>query len=304
MFSSKNKSHFTPPVTLSRLESAGALSHAVGKAKKRIPARLAVLDEASLPEKYKYLWYLKKEPDKAVARREVFAQELFRLLIPGHTKTRLVIDERGDTFVASKHIPGYTRLPNDLTSNVNIKREWNAKLKNGTYTGLGELTTISLLLNEVDLKNGNIALNDKNQLIKFDGDWCFARLRAWSGNNITEHEIDMLPFPGNYKPYNWLGIVAENVRRPHPLLDSDISTNPRFRAEVNHALLKALILPEALIKNFIAAYIEDATEATTLYNEFTDRRNQLAAAAFKNNSFLAYLKQLKQSSSWKPTWTI
>lgn len=153
------------------------------------------------------------------------------------------------------------------------------------------MTTIALLLNEVDLKNGNMAINDKNQIVKFDGDWCFAYLRdSWSGCGITENELKMLPFLGNYNAWNWLGIKNGGVLSGDPLLDKDISTNPQFRAEVNHALLKALVLPNHLIKTFVSTYIPDAKEAKTIYDEFIKRREQLFQAALKNQSFLNYLK--------------
>ncbi|HSW71190.1 MAG TPA: hypothetical protein VLH77_04350, partial [Gammaproteobacteria bacterium] len=62
--------------------------------------------------------------------------------------------------------------------------------------------------------------------------------------------------------------------------------------EVNHALLKALILPESLIWCFINHYT--SSMCAEIFVELRDRRKQLKKAALENMDFLVYLSNSEQ----------
>ena len=280
----KNKAHFVEYLEHYPKENVDTFSHPIGTTTKRIPASLTELSDYLLPQKYRHTWYLKRANCFDDAEREVLAQELFRLLIPGHSKTRLVTDRAGDAFVASKEVPGLEPLPSD----------WNSLIRSGRCTGLGELVTVALLLNEVDLKCGNLILNQHHQLIKLDGDWCFASLRHPNfcedvSRSITPHTLASLPFPGDYQPYNWLGMVNRSVPQTPPSLDHDLSSHPRIRREIHNALLKIFLLPDLFLQHFIRTYVHNPTTAASLYEELTARRHQLRKAALKNVAFTQWL---------------
>ena len=63
-------------------------------------------------EQREALWFLKKSNSAIQARREVIAQELFRLILPGHPKTRLVrlSTQTQAKYIISKEVPGYSSL--------------------------------------------------------------------------------------------------------------------------------------------------------------------------------------------------
>lgn len=290
MFSSnKLKSHFSTIAPLEQNTSTGLFSHTTIKTHKLTPSTLSLISESNLPKKYKNLWYLKQMYDIQSAQREVVAQELFRLLIPGQPKTRLVLDTKNKYWVASKEIENSASLPNDLFFSAAEKTSFNNGIKNGELTGLGEVIIVSLLLQEVDLKMSNLRINPQHRFIKFDGDWCFASLRdKWQPCEIDAATLDKLPHPGKYNPWNWLGIVNGGSKSDSPFIGEDVSTNSNFRAEIHFALLKILTLPNDLIYKFISFYIQDIY-AEEIYNEFKNRRDDLRRAALQNENFVTYI---------------
>jgi len=314
--SRKDRDHFNQGVGMEKADSKGAFSHGVGKVNKAVPDKLENVAWDDLPQKYKNTWYLKrigevpkkgKVADKEEmqenlndAAREVVAQEFFRLLIPGHPKTRLVVDDDGVAFVASKQIEGFRALPvevywgDDPEEEKKFDREkdhFNECLAYGLYIGLGEVMTVSLLMNEIDLKNGNMALDKNNRIIKFDGDWCFAGLLGRiAPRDISARDLEMLPFLSGYSPHNWMGAVIQGERFPFPFLEHDLTFNPRFRAEVNDALLRMLLLPDELIHHFVENYVADAGQQNIIINELMERKNQMYEAALQNHDFVAYMK--------------
>ncbi|HSW71191.1 MAG TPA: hypothetical protein VLH77_04355 [Gammaproteobacteria bacterium] len=328
MFASKNARSFKTICPL-KGDEKNKFSHSVEKIKKEVPPELAHLELAELPQKYQNIWYakqkIKKEEKEEEAKpkpkpklkriaqellelelreRELFllkleivSQELFRLFIPGHPKTRLLVGEENQAEgVISKEVEGCRALPpeGDFRDQA-VRITWNAALRSGDIRGLGEIMVIALLLNEIDLRTGNLLLNHLNQIIKIDGDWCFAKLKekilAGSNFQITENEIASLPFPGNYAANNWIGIIFNGKNAVSPW-DPDLSTNPFIRAEVNYALLKVLILPNLLFVRFIQHYAR--AECIEIFNELMLRKSQLSKAALKNNDFHIYLNDSEQ----------
>ena len=257
--------------------------------KKKRP--LGLKADAALPEKYKNLWYVKQHDRYEDAISEVIAQEFFRLIIPGQTKTRLV-KHVNSIYVASKGVKFFCSLD---AIKLNQAKEG---LAHGMYKGLGHVLLVAMLVNEIDLKSAHLLLDINNKLVKIDGDRCFARLEDYPqcrgfDFSITSADIDALPRLQTYHPYNWLDAVETGDYKLFPnVARGELAVNSKFREEVNQAILRALILPKAIIKEFIRYYYSDErfkSEADTLENEMLSRIDQLRHAAFENASFMTYL---------------
>lgn len=228
-------------------------------------------------------WIKKSTNNKATAEIEIMAQEFFRLIIPHQSETRLLHDPTDDTYyILSEEVPGYKPLPSNKASNF----------RNGTYTGLGQVLVAALYLQEIDLKNGNVGLDNQNRVAKIDGDWCFAEGRYQGGGlhySITPETIASLPYPKDFYAFNWLDIIQQEVAYPvSHIIDNTLTDSPQFRAEVNQAMLKICLLPDSLIERYVAKF-KSGDDTAAFIEKMKARRNVLQASALQNPSFQAYL---------------
>ncbi|HRD71353.1 MAG TPA: hypothetical protein PK657_14565 [Legionella sp.] len=230
-------------------------------------------------------WVRKKIAEEANARIELLAQEFFRLIIPHQPITRIAKDSsvKPDIYyILSEEIKNYQNLPLNQPGNF----------ANNTFTGLGQALVVSMFLEEIDLKNGNIGINKNGQVVKIDGEWCFAEFFNKETYELTPENIANLPYPINYSSgfyaYNWLDLINQNVFNPTSfIVNPSLSTAPQFRNEVNQALLKICIIPDRFIDRFVDTY---TCIQNTRYKEFFKRRRtQLQISALQNPSFWAYL---------------
>lgn len=243
-----------------------------------------------LSQKYKNNWYMKHadEEDPHFSLHEVIAQEFIRLILPAHPKTRLIIDEYGNCCVISKEVPGYHdlyKIPQEI-----LKKN----IHTGVYTGIGEIVVMALVVNEIDLKWPNLCLNNKNQILKLDGDRCFVRLDSFfakeANYDITSDEIAALPSINKYSAYHWMDMVADEKRRKSEIFDKDFDQSPQFRDEVNRTILKVCVLPENLLKEFVSHYLpDDEKNKKLLTEELIARCQQLKNAALQNDAFKKYV---------------
>jgi hypothetical protein len=267
----------------------GSFTHTITELKKLPPADLS----GDLPEKYTHSWFAKTyKKNDPIAFREVVAQEFFRLVALNHPKTRFIEDKAND-YVLSKGIEGI-KLLSDLPLNV-LKKN----LGNGTYTGLGSIAFLALFFNEIDLKFGNIAINNKNQLIKLDGEQCFAVLQdpeRERGSAIDEEDIRSLPCLVKYMPWNWLDFVVQGEDLIPRLIDLDPDAAASFRQDVHGAMLRCLLLPNSLIEAFIHSYVKNDAqkiEAASICELMCKRKKQLLIAALTNVSFMEYMQKFQ-----------
>lgn len=223
---------------------------------------------------------LMDEPD--VARIEIMSQEFFRLLIPHQSETRLLHDPPyGNHYILSEEVTGYRSLPQNQAHNF----------QNGTYTGLGQVVVGSMYLQEIDLKNGNVGLDNQNRVAKIDGDWCFAEGRFDGDYNITPETIASLPYPKDFYAFNWFDLILQGTARANSrIIDHDLTNSPQFRAEVNQAMLKICLIPDEYIERYVSAFMPDSGEARPFIEKMRSRRNELQQSALQNPSFQAYLK--------------
>lgn len=221
-----------------------------------------------------------------VARSEVLAQEFFRLLIPHQPATQLAkTKDANNYFILSQEVQGYKPLPQNQQKNFT----------NNTYTGLGQAMLVSMFLQEIDLKNGNIGLDDQNRVIKIDGDWCFAERRMGeTGQNkyqLTEQAIAGFPNPTGFNTFNWLDITQHGVKQRGSNLvnPAELSVHAQFRAEVNESMLKICLLPDSLIETYVSAYIPVDEDRDYFIQLIQSRREALRNSAVLNPSFNAYM---------------
>ncbi len=231
------------------------------------------------------LWFRKTMECERIARLEVLAQEFFRLLMPNQPETRLGEDEStGLSYVLSQAVPRFHSLP----------RNQKQKFTNGAYRGLGLILIIAIFLQEIDLRNTNLGLNDNNEVIKIDGDWCFAALRdpsAWADQprDISPELIDSLPYPMGIHTYHWIGLVKNSLAQVDSeyVNPAELSHTPHFRAEINQAILQILLTPEDYLTAFVETFIEE--EAYLHLDFMLARTLQLKESALHNESFREYL---------------
>ncbi len=232
-------------------------------------------------------WFRKEIINPVEARIEGLAQEFFRLIIPNQPRTCVAKNPAlGTYYTLSEEIPGYRLLPEGEQRNFT----------SGKYHGLGQIMLLAAFLQDIDLKNSNVCLNYNDQVLKIDGDWCFASVQyPMSYKNetmpLTPELIDKLPYPHNFYTHNWLDIIMVERRKPsNYIVDAvQLSTAPRFRTEINQAMLKILLTPDSYMRKFVDAFIPVGTTADTYIDFLHERREQLKACALQNASFQAYI---------------
>ncbi len=153
-----------------------------------------------------------------------------------------------------------------------------------------------MFLQEIDLKNGNIGLNDNNQVIKIDGDYAFSGKQALFSDksyNITPDSIAYLPVPKDFYVFHWLDFIQYEMmtvmeNNDQRLVAPSLCNAISFRNEVNQALYKITLLSNQDIQRFVNLYMppEFAPEFIEL---ICSRRDQLAASALQNHSYCNYL---------------
>lgn len=250
--------------------SNAPLSHSVSRGKLRGSEKIWIKKEMKVP---------------AVAKIEIMAQEFFRLILPHQPETRLLQDPTyGTSFILSEEVPEYRELP-----------DAPAHFTSGRYTGLGQALLVSVFLQEIDLKNGNIGLDKWDRVIKIDGDWCFAQALPGYGDysyGLTPKTIESLPYPQDFYAFNWLDLVGQGIKFPSSLIVEPALSNAQlFRAEVNQAMLKICLLPALFIERYVDAII--SAGAQYFIDFIKIRKDTLLASAMHNASFKEYLKTPK-----------
>jgi hypothetical protein len=297
----KKLENFIPIETISPQDYFPLFSHVLSIFRKR--------DKNS----YWFIKCLAKENYKGnyEAIEEVVAQELFRLILPSHPKTRWIKDKRirpdgsrvSDYYVASKAIPGVDTLffyDNPVCYQA---------ILNGEIRGLGGIQVVSLWLNETDFKAGNVVCVENGEIVKLDGGLCFTEGKPefeslWAGKNftITSNDLKELPLLTDYDAHNWLGwfswddyntktkIKTKNLTSLLAQAAPHISAYPPYKEEINQALLRIMLLPETLIRYFVNCYVpnSDRMDGEELVRVILDRQTQLVQAAHKIESFVTY----------------
>lgn len=229
-------------------------------------------------------WFAKVCSDPASARNEVLAQEFFRLIIPHQPETLIAKDEaQNNYYVYSEEVEGFKNLPYGQ----------GKSFEDGTFTGLGQAVFVSVFLQEVDLKNGNIGLDKDGRVIKIDGDQCIVSMLGVDQRfDLTPKVIDSLPRPVDFATNNWLDYKSSYFSLQR-ILQPTITNNEVFRSEVNQAMLKICLIPDEYIERFVSVYIPDGhkPDKQGYIDLIKSRRDVLRLSAVKNESFRNYLSE-------------
>lgn len=288
----KDAQQFEAHAILTKEHTAALFSHSISKVRKSVGINTASL-------KYHHFWFKKQQPNYELVQIEVFGQELFRLFMPHQPKTRWAIDSEGMTYVLSKEVNGYQCLRDMQNSGVPVELINNQFLdpedtsQTPQYTNLGHVLVNALLVNEVDLKRGNLGLDEQRRLVKIDGDLTFyALMRQLEGNDlekfaITERLIRELPSPGHYRAINWLDWIMNRCFRENPEFTMSGSARS-FRREINEAILKILLLPHGLLERLANHHMNQKLSKVCVH-EICLRANKFRLEAFSNASFLDYM---------------
>lgn len=309
----KNANGYREGSEVSKTEFHEQFSHVVHQATKIAPT-----EEVSQSLKYTSIWFKKHSWDRIRAQREIVAQELFRLFIPGHPKTRLAIDNQNNTFVLSKGIPHYECISDvairigktfhppasESMQNTFKLKETGLKIINRglsdypdapgippDYTQLGYLIIMSLWVHEFDFRLGNISI-EHGKFKKIDGDFCFRGLEfpdLKASFQITADLIDKLPYIGSYHVMNWLDHLRGSKHELNPTLVIDDVNNKWFRKELNEMMLKIILMPPILLRCLVEHHMVKAA-ADQCMDFLLERAEQLRRAALQNKSFRSFMK--------------
>lgn len=285
MKSYKSRKHFVIIDELADEEASSNFTHVTERAQKK-PKE----DEPHDREKFQSVWYVKQElnNDYVAAQREVVAQEFFRLLIPSHPKTRLMEDE-GKVYILSKEVPDFRSLEKIHDEDKKVLAKGVIR---GDMKGLGMVVVTALLMDERDLKLGNMGLDNDGNIIKIDGDWCFSRMKkpGEKGHDITAYDFEHLPYIREYSAYNWLDVKSglKIERRQHFITDNVVDSK-KVRKEINQATLNILLMPDEVIRKMIEAHVPDKAEQDIQFKEIKNRQAQLNKIALRNKKFITYL---------------
>jgi len=228
------------------------------------------------------IWINKEMRDPVVARREFLAQEFLRLINPYQPETRLMKDGSNNVhYIFSEEVKGFRPLPEDDCDNF----------ANGTYRGLGQAMICAMFIQEADFKNGNVGLDRNGNVIKIDGYWAFSSKRKRKIGkqfDITDGTISSLPFPADFYTFNWLDLVEQGMSYSSSLIvESSLSREEQFQAEVNQAMLKICLLPKVVLQSLVdECFPAGGGEYLILLQT---RKKILTDVALNNASFRQYL---------------
>jgi hypothetical protein len=294
---------------ITEADARAKITHESMVVKKKPEVQLS-MTEVRLNLKYTYEWIAKKI-EILVLLHELVGQEFLRLLLQSQPKTRFITNANEDTtYILSKAVKGFRPLSDKAL--VNALKDYY-KTDRYNIALLAELLIFAVLLNEIDLKLGNLGTDYRNFTVKIDGDWLFAELRLLLSEkgrdrlkqvnfNIPDDILDRLPFPGTYEAWNWLDIIEENkFNVTSRVVDANMKNIPKYREGSNKALLKISIIPDELVYSFVKTYyemargfIDDALldkHMQLTYNFIKTRKNTFTGLALNNHSFQKFIQR-------------
>lgn len=223
---------------------------------------------------------------------ELVSQEFSRLIHPFYPKTRMGSCEN-KAGIASKKLTDYQSLA-QISSN-----EIYTALHTNKWHGMGASSVLALVLNNQDVKWGNLGLTSKNVVVNIDGNWCLADLldSSFSKFNISENDIRELPNLGTHKAFNWLDQYKEG--RPGKKF-TKFPCTPECRYEINFTIFDIIILPDEFFHAFARYYASSEENAKIIANEMISNISQLREAALQNEAFKTYLSNLQPSQELFP----
>ncbi len=241
-----------------------------------------------------YQWFSKESHNLLQSFAEYLSQNFFKLLLPDQPYTLLALDFlHHKTFILSQEITQLIPLPENQSQ----------LFSDGTYQGLGQILLISLFIEEVDLKNGNILLSNTNKVIKIDGDYTFSSLQTKYGEelfSIHASTLSTLPKPLDFYCYHWLDFkIAEKAQSQSNIVGTQLHLSKHFQNELNQAILRICLLPQSFFLCFIQEHITEmgqfiSKQMAMMYRQsfmafFSCRYLKLKKAALEYEPFKLYI---------------
>lgn len=265
---------------VSVLKEDGSQLHNVIKAqKKKLPHSE---QDTNLP-KFRFFHYLKFEKN---AEFEVRGQEFFRLMYPAQPKTRL-IKHRQELVVDSKEVPGCVSVA------AWGKEKLFNDIKSGAVSGFGKIILLSLITQETDLKEANLVINNKRELIKLDGGCCFWNQQRPKSTReyFSVKDYQQLPWIQDFQPHNWLDLIEykkEKAKRNKPSwLQEEMKQWRTIRGEIHEISLAFLIMPDEFLIDFDKAY--PGYDKAMVAKRLIEARKTLKQATMDDPEFILYL---------------
>lgn len=258
------------------------------------------------------LWFVKKIIPKQItntkedyifskntAYREIVAQEFLRLIIPTQPETCLAYDPIDNYYcIMSREISGFRSLFREKKYRV-LNSEFEdviAAIAAGEYTHLGEVVLTAVYLQEIDLKNGNVGLDEDKNVVKIDGDLSLVSVANKPvlhqfHSPITPTLLENLPNPIGHGTYQWLNIKIQGYLQHERVnfVSRFLSNNVLFRAEVNKAILKIALCSSAMLQDFLRCLVDNEEDFNNFLRLLLDRRNQLIDSALQLESFRRFI---------------
>ena len=245
------------------------------------------LEDGDIPAKYKNIWYMKTMGSMEDALMELVGQELLRFMMPTHPKTRLVFSDDGENYyILSKQVHGFQGMHL-------LRDEITQGLLDGSMSGLGEVTAVTMWINDSDYKFGNLGVDAYGNVIKIDGNRCFSSLQEDVGHfnyNLADIDFNLLPYVPAGLADHWMDVLVNSAPRYQSSIPEMLQHKGMSR-EFNSGLLKILTMNDVLIRKFVHAYLgPDLPIAEKMIQMLIDRRNDLSKSAFRNGHFRRYLQ--------------
>jgi hypothetical protein len=220
-----------------------------------------------------------------IEKRQLLAREFMRVIAPYQPETRLAKNvDNGSYSMLSEIIPEaeeFSGLP------INKAQQF----VNGTFTGLGQVVAVSMVLQNINLGYKSLAL-DKEKRVIIKNTWCFDHHWHSEPKHLNQDAIEELPYPPYYyRPRYWFdfgisgrgGFISEFLSR-------ELCTCKPFRDEVNQAILKMCLMPPSFIDKLVYACIDEEREQRQLSKLIKGYRKDLINAVLINKSFNEYIK--------------
>lgn len=187
---------------------------------------------------------------------DTVAGELYRLFLDPdiQPKTRMLVDIEENTIYVASQKKEFINFDSEKSRNI---------VKNSGQTYLARVNVEVLHFAEGDFKTHNGGLNQQNQTLKIDHDFSFSTLQKarerselsdddlQNNFKITTTDLNSLPFVKDYKPFNYFDMITEGKSASSKLFPRTLSSEQEFVREKYQQLLKAIIMPEKIIRDVI-----------------------------------------------------
>jgi hypothetical protein len=304
------RSDFTAGVPLRPEDASGLFSHEIMRSQLIAQARTVTDNDVKVDDDENpangitelHEVFIKWNPDKSAAMRELFVLELTRLVIPSQPITQLCKDPvTGKVYLVSQGdlIGG----PESQKLERMDRNQLRAMLASGDCTELGSVLMSLLFFNDRDGKPGNMLVSPDKKVKRIDGGWGLAGLvksKYQLSPAITTEDIINFPYVTTVSAHHFLDIIIKGRRNfdfylnhDKMLINYDLLHNPVFSAQLKkdayQTLLNLLLFSKEFIKRFLGRYSDNQKEINLVATEIMRLSKDFRHAAIYAPGFQDYL---------------